>query len=66
MIVRPGIAGNTKAFYRNSISSMEKHQKDSYYVDKMSFKLYLHIIIATFFSVISRKKINSDSNNIIS
>ena len=57
--VRPGITGYAQAYYRNSITVMEKYEYDSYYVDNVSFLLDVKIILQTVKSVLKRENINT-------
>lgn len=61
--VRPGITGYTQAYYRNSISQEEKFKYDAWYVDKLSFKLDVKILIKTFISVVKKENIYVPPNN---
>ena len=60
--VRPGITGYSQAYYRNSITSEEKLEKDAWYAQNISFALDLKIIIQTIKSVIYRKDIYNKKN----
>jgi undecaprenyl phosphate N,N'-diacetylbacillosamine 1-phosphate transferase len=56
--VRPGITGWAQINGRNSISWTEKFTHDVYYVDHLSFKLDLKILLLTISKVIKREGIN--------
>lgn len=58
--VRPGITGYSQAYYRNSISAIEKYKYDVFYVNNLSFKLDIKIFFKTITSVIFAKNINND------
>ncbi|PKK39918.1 Undecaprenyl-phosphate galactosephosphotransferase [Clostridiaceae bacterium JG1575] len=58
--VRPGITGYSQAYHRNAISAEEKFRLDALYVDSLSFRLDLKIILKTITSVLRRKDINND------
>lgn len=60
--VRPGLTGYAQAHGRNAISWEEKFKMDVWYVDHISFKLDLSIILATIKSVIKHDGISSDSS----
>lgn len=55
--VRPGITGYNQATLRNTASMNDRIQNDSYYVDNISFKLDLKILIWTFKSVLKSENI---------
>lgn len=63
--VKPGITGYAQAYFRNSISQEDKFRYDLYYVDHVSFKLDLKIMLQTVFSVIRRENIyvSREKNN---
>lgn len=63
--VKPGITGYAQAYFRNSISQEDKFKYDLYYVDHVSFKLDLKIMLQTVFSVIRRENIyvSREKNN---
>lgn len=60
--VRPGITGYSQAYFRNSISSEEKLEKDAWYARNVSFLLDVKIIIATIRSVLFRHNIYNSAN----
>jgi len=45
--VRPGITGYSQAFFRNSIRPEQRYGHDSYYVDHLSLRLDLRILLET-------------------
>jgi undecaprenyl-phosphate galactose phosphotransferase len=63
--VKPGITGYAQAYFRNSISQEDKFKYDLYYVDHVSFKLDLKIMLQTVFSVVRRENIyvSREKNN---
>ncbi|EES90121.1 undecaprenyl phosphate N,N'-diacetylbacillosamine 1-phosphate transferase [Helicobacter canadensis] len=60
--VKPGITGWAQVNGRNAISWEEKFKLDVYYVKHISFWLDLKILYLTFFKVLKRKDINSNTN----
>jgi undecaprenyl phosphate N,N'-diacetylbacillosamine 1-phosphate transferase len=56
--VRPGITGYAQVNGRNSISWTKKFEYDIYYVDHVSFKLDLEIILKTIVKVVKKEGIN--------
>ena len=60
LTVRPGITGYSQAFFRNSITQDEKFQYDCYYVDHLTFRLDVKILLVTVYSVLRRKNINTE------
>lgn len=60
---RPGITGYTQAYYRNSIGQEEKFKYDRWYVDNISFKLDIKVLIKTFVSVVKKENIYITPNN---
>ena len=60
--VRPGITGYSQAYFRNSITSEEKLEKDAWYARNLSFTLDMKIIFVTIKSVIFRKNIYNKNN----
>ena len=58
-IVRPGITGWAQINGRNSLSWSQKFEYDLFYVDNISFKLDLQILIKTFHNTILAKDINA-------
>lgn len=57
--VRPGITGYSQAYFRNSASSKEKDEQDAYYVDNISFRFDVKILVRTFLSVIRHNNLYS-------
>ena len=51
LAVRPGITGYAQAYYRNSIGQQEKFEHDCYYIDHISFKLDIKVLVQTVRSV---------------
>lgn len=60
--VRPGLTGYAQAYGRNSITWEEKFEKDVYYVDHVSLWLDIKIIFKTFFAVLKREGISSETS----
>lgn len=60
--VRPGLTGYAQAHGRNAVSWEEKFTMDVWYVDNLSFKIDIDIILATVRSVIKREGINSEAS----
>ena len=60
--VKPGITGWAQVNGRNAISWEEKFKLDVYYVEHISFMLDCKILYITFFKVLKRKDINSNTN----
>lgn len=61
--VKPGITGYAQANGRSSLSWDQKFEMDIYYVDNLSLKLDLKIILKTFLNVIKRKDTNPNGNS---
>ena len=59
--VRPGITGWAQVNGRNTISWDSKLKLDVYYVDNISFKLDIKILLITLLKVLKRSDINSDT-----
>lgn len=60
--VRPGITGWAQVNGRNSISWTQKFELDVWYVDNISFKTDMRILLMTVQKVIQRKDINSKTS----
>lgn len=58
--VKPGITGYSQAYFRNSISAIEKYKNDVFYVNNISFLLDVKIFFKTIISVVFAKNINND------
>lgn len=63
--VKPGITGWAQINGRNEISWEEKFRNDLYYVDNLSFRFDLKILLTTFQNLIFRKKHDFYSNKIM-
>lgn len=61
-LVRPGLTGLAQVNGRNAITWEERFNLDIKYVEKVTFFKDLSIIIKTFFKVIRRKDVNSDTH----
>lgn len=59
--VRPGISGWAQCHGRNNISWTEKFRLDVWYVDHVSFKTDLNIVILTIKKVLKREDVNNDN-----
>ncbi|TEB14263.1 Undecaprenyl phosphate N,N'-diacetylbacillosamine 1-phosphate transferase [Pelotomaculum sp. FP] len=62
--VRPGISGYSQAYFRNSISAVDKFKNDVFYVNNLNFLLDLKIIFITLITSLKRKNIHSNSRQI--
>lgn len=60
--VRPGITGYAQVKGRNNISWDKRFALDIYYVDRLSFWLDCKIILMTFYTVIKRDGIHSETS----
>lgn len=60
--VRPGISGWAQCHGRNQISWTEKFLLDVWYVDHLSFKTDLQVVLITIKKVLFREDINSDND----
>jgi lipopolysaccharide/colanic/teichoic acid biosynthesis glycosyltransferase len=60
--VRPGITGWAQCHGRNSISWKEKFKLDVWYVDNVSFKTDMQVILLSIRNVLRREGINSSNN----
>jgi undecaprenyl phosphate N,N'-diacetylbacillosamine 1-phosphate transferase len=58
-LVRPGITGWAQVNGRNAISWKQKFEYDVWYVDNLSFKLDIQIIIKTLVKIVKSEGINS-------
>jgi lipopolysaccharide/colanic/teichoic acid biosynthesis glycosyltransferase len=58
-LVKPGITGWAQVNGRNAISWQQKFEYDVWYVNHLSFKLDLQILLRTFKKVIQSKDINA-------
>ena len=56
--VRPGITGYNQALLRNKSTMEQRVANDLYYVENLSFKLDLKILLMTIISVLRTKNIN--------
>lgn len=60
MMLRPGITGYNQAYFRNSVSRLEKYKNDAYYADKVSFVFDMKILVRTVLTVVKHKNINTN------
>lgn len=58
LTVRPGITGYAQAYFRNSITQEEKFRCDCEYVDRLSFRFDIQILLQTVLSVVRSRNIN--------
>lgn len=61
--VQPGISGWAQVNGRNTITWEEKFRYDVEYVDNLSFKMDLNILVKTVLNVLKQDGINSDETN---
>jgi len=64
-LVRPGLTGYAQANGRNLISWEEKFNMDVYYVENVSFKMDVSIILKTVLTVLKREGIGNGSADVI-
>jgi undecaprenyl phosphate N,N'-diacetylbacillosamine 1-phosphate transferase len=64
-LVRPGLTGLAQVNGRNSISWEDKFTYDVWYVDHLSFKLDLKIIVITILKVVKSEGINSTLDQLV-
>ena len=64
-LVRPGLTGYAQANGRNLISWEEKFDMDVKYVENVSFKMDVSIILKTIFTVLKREGIGNGSSDVI-
>lgn len=62
--VKPGISGYTQAYYRRSLPSLEKLNRELYYVDNISFWFDVKIFFKTISKVFKRENIYSNMNDV--
>ena len=60
--VRPGITGYNQAYFRNSIPMNKKFENDLFYVENLSFKLDLEILIQTVKVILKRENVYNDES----
>lgn len=58
--VRPGITGYNQAYFRNSIPQKQKFENDVFYVQNISLKFDIEIILQTIRSVFTQENIYKD------
>ena len=61
--VRPGISGWAQCHGRNTLTWSEKFKLDVWYVDHVSLKTDLEVILTTIKNVLMRKDIDNNVNN---
>jgi lipopolysaccharide/colanic/teichoic acid biosynthesis glycosyltransferase len=61
--VRPGITGYSQAYFRNSISTVDKLKNDTFYIKNLNLLLDLKIIFVTVINSIKRKNIHNVNAN---
>lgn len=59
--VRPGLTGYAQAYGRNALSWQERFEKDVYYVDHLSLKMDMKVILKTVAVVVKREGISSET-----
>lgn len=60
--VRPGITGYTQMMFRNSAQGDKRYEGDKYYVDNISFRLDILIILGTVKRVLKRSNIYNEGS----
>ncbi|MEA4914553.1 MAG: sugar transferase [Christensenella sp.] len=60
--IRPGLTGYAQVHGRNSITWADKFELDIWYVDNMSFKMDVEIILETVRAILTRKGISSQTS----
>ncbi|MDR0894803.1 MAG: sugar transferase [Prevotellaceae bacterium] len=58
--IKPGITGYNQAYYRNSVTRIEKYRNDAYYADHVSFFFDIRIIWYTVLNVLRNRNINTN------
>ncbi|MGV8135450.1 MAG: sugar transferase [Mangrovibacterium sp.] len=58
--VKPGVTGYTQAFYRNSAQGVKRYENDAYYVDNLSLKMDIKVLIKTIETVLKKENIYSN------
>lgn len=61
--VRPGISGWAQAHGRNNLSWSEKFKLDVWYVDNVSFKTDISVVMTTLKKVLKKEDINNDTSS---
>lgn len=64
-LVRPGLTGYAQANGRNGISWEEKFEMDNEYVDKISLKMDLSVVLKTIFTVLKHEGIGNGNADVI-
>lgn len=64
-LVRPGLTGYAQANGRNGISWDEKFEMDNEYVDKISFRMDLRIVLKTISTVLKHEGIGNGNADVI-
>lgn len=57
LAVKPGITGYNQAFFRNSSTLTDRYAADCYYVDNLSARLDLKILLKTLMTVLARQDV---------
>lgn len=60
--VKPGMTGYSQAYFRNSITSEEKIEKDAWYARNVNFVLDMRIVFATIHTVLFKSNIYNSTN----
>jgi len=63
--VRPGITGWAQVNGRNSISWDQKFELDVWYIDNLSFRLDIIIIVKTLINIIRREGVNQEGQSTV-
>ncbi len=59
--VRPGLTGYAQAYGRNALTWEDRFLRDVYYVEHLSLRLDIQIVLKTVASVVKREGISSDT-----
>ena len=60
--VSPGITGYNQAYYRNSVEWKERIKNDIYYIDHLSFKMDIKILLKTVATVFKHEGVYINKN----
>lgn len=59
--VKPGITGYNQAYFRNSIPWKERIQNDIYYIDHLSFRTDIKVLVRTILAVIRKDDVYANN-----